>query len=151
MMVTNNEFGGTCERFFPGTSKPSQRNRVIITRSLEPSGAQSGQKGRNGEITNINNFLNSSIKHHDDSIMSAFTPGRNSIHQNPHGHHKPATAGANINIQHNSQSHTRNNTQRFNINSTGTVDIQEAKAPDAMQRIKLKQSKINEGRSEKKR
>lgn len=23
MMVTTNEFGGTCERFFPGTSKPS--------------------------------------------------------------------------------------------------------------------------------
>jgi hypothetical protein len=65
--------------------------------------------------------------------MSAFTPGRNSINQT----NKPNTAGANINIQHNSN-HSRNNTQRFNINSTGTVDIQESKVPDAMQRIKMK-------------
>ena len=121
------------------------RQRVIITRSLEPSipstqrnEVAAGQGTERHHPSNINNFLNHTLKQStEDSIMSSFSPGRKNAKLHP-----PKTAG-NINIQN----HQRGNT----ISSWGTVDVRKKPIPDAMLRIKLKTSQIHDARNEKKK
>lgn len=72
-VLTANEISGICERFPDRrghTGAPSQRQRVLITRSQEAT-ARPKTKGRNATL-NVSNFLNTTInKGLDDSIMSA--------------------------------------------------------------------------------
>lgn len=63
-MVTSNEISGVCERF---NKKPSQRQRIVITRSIEKI-RDSGAIGGATERPSINALDHSAIKRLSETV-----------------------------------------------------------------------------------
>jgi hypothetical protein len=124
-MLTANELKGHCERF---GVKPSQRQRVIITRSTDAYGRvnatqRSIDKAKLGHTAN--NFMN-------DSLISANRVVR---HLSTAGHsHAPTLPSSPDKSSHNYM-----------------MDVRKPKAPDAMTRIKIQQNINHENKMENKR